>query len=841
MDSKSLEETPTLVGASIRSIVEEEAHLDPPTLSKNPSKLHFKSSEDPERDYTTLNELEHEGALTNEDQVYDQLLDDVGKLKEVVPHDAAIPIEEEPTTETTEATETSANPSKSSSKKKRSKKKKKKTTSVTQTIEKVEEDKFGADNEVVVVDIVKKEEPKVAETSSTIYEVASKTKADDISLEDLIDSQIASISEFSTDLKTKKSKKKKSKKKSPSPSDKPVPEALPEHAIASDVAQVVPAGVPEGVFSPLVQSRSQSTVRSPNQDSLPEKPHLAKGNSYKGTTEFSTTKADLEKVSSKISSELRAGRRPVRDDLARVANSSDYLRSLSRSRTRMPSVEAIKTVNDLAGEGVLLNDTEYHYSIDNAIDLKVVQEDLEEDVDDTIVVEKEAESAEEPKEETVQDSVEAITSQESAVSDEAEAEAELNEAPAAEETEDPIVEETGPAVEEPKEAETVENEPVAEVEPSEEAIESETVEKSAADTENLEEPIAEEEIVTDSGKVVQTETTEDKEAEIEQVTTEKAEKEEAETEESEKVEEVKKVVIETNKDDTEVTNDVEVHRIEAVEDEVKVDETEDIIANEEATEDLPVDESKEEEEVAPTTKEFEAESKEAENVETEENIPTEEIDIAEDELESVTKGTAEINLDDETDKLIKELEDHIVSSEVETKADESEETEAKADEIEEIEGTNDLEIKKDTEPEVETKKDSSEPTEDKEEETAKEVVPESESVVEEEEELHEPTKEEIIEMLKDEPVYLYTSLAGGGFHMPQRTNKLVTILTANRIPFTYRDLGTDDEARGVWRRYSNGRMLPGIVRGKDDIIGNWEEIEEANEDYRVRELIYETL
>ncbi|OUT22738.1 hypothetical protein CAS74_002483 [Pichia kudriavzevii] len=92
---------------------------------------------------------------------------------------------------------------------------------------------------------------------------------------------------------------------------------------------------------------------------------------------------------------------------------------------------------------------------------------------------------------------------------------------------------------------------------------------------------------------------------------------------------------------------------------------------------------------------------------------------------------------------------------------------------------------------------------------------------------------------EDEPVYLFTSFAGG-FHVTTRTNRLVTILTANRIKFEYRDLGTDEEAKKVWRRYSGGKTLPGIVRGKDDYIGNWEDIEEANEDYRVRSMIYES-
>ncbi|CCF57437.1 hypothetical protein KAFR_0C04460 [Kazachstania africana CBS 2517] len=90
-----------------------------------------------------------------------------------------------------------------------------------------------------------------------------------------------------------------------------------------------------------------------------------------------------------------------------------------------------------------------------------------------------------------------------------------------------------------------------------------------------------------------------------------------------------------------------------------------------------------------------------------------------------------------------------------------------------------------------------------------------------------------------EPVYIFTSLAGGGFHMIPRTNRLSTILQANRVDFTYRDLGTDDEARKVWKTYGRGRSLPSVVRGRDNIIGNWEEIEEINEDYKLRQAIYE--
>lgn len=99
--------------------------------------------------------------------------------------------------------------------------------------------------------------------------------------------------------------------------------------------------------------------------------------------------------------------------------------------------------------------------------------------------------------------------------------------------------------------------------------------------------------------------------------------------------------------------------------------------------------------------------------------------------------------------------------------------------------------------------------------------------------------EELRKHLEAQPVYVFTSFAGG-MQIVHRTNRLATILKGNGIEFTQRDLGTDDEAKKIWRRYSAGRTLPGVVRG-DDFIGNWEEIDEANEDYQVRALVYETL
>ncbi|ODV62519.1 uncharacterized protein ASCRUDRAFT_135796 [Ascoidea rubescens DSM 1968] len=91
---------------------------------------------------------------------------------------------------------------------------------------------------------------------------------------------------------------------------------------------------------------------------------------------------------------------------------------------------------------------------------------------------------------------------------------------------------------------------------------------------------------------------------------------------------------------------------------------------------------------------------------------------------------------------------------------------------------------------------------------------------------------------KLETVNIFTSLAGGGFLMIPRTNRLAGILEANQIEFTYKDLGTDEEAKKIWKRYGQGRTLPGVVKGKDDIVGNWEEIDHYNESYVLREKIY---
>ncbi|CEP22377.1 unnamed protein product [Cyberlindnera jadinii] len=290
------------------------------------------------------------------------------------------------------------------------------------------------------------------------------------------------------------------------------------------------------------------------------------------------------------------------------------------------------------------------------------------------------------------------------------------------------------------------------------------------------------------------------------------------------------------------TKSVAVEESESIEESVPVnleDEESDIV--EESVKDTrPLEDSKALKDVDPV-------EKASLNVPSVETDKPDLDDLSDDKsIGQLSEGVSKLSVADATEKLISEIEG-VLGADV-TKENEDEvdqEAENLADENEENCSSKELESRESVDETEEPEEVTSKKLEtDESEETVSKNEPASVDKAKVDDgfdDLHEPSKDEIIELLKDEPVYIFTSLAGGGFFMPQRTNKLATILTANRIPFTYRDLGTDEEARNVWRRYSKGRSPPGVVRGKDDIIGNWEEIEEANEDYRVRELIYETL
>ncbi|KAK7678862.1 hypothetical protein QCA50_018164 [Cerrena zonata] len=185
----------------------------------------------------------------------------------------------------------------------------------------------------------------------------------------------------------------------------------------------------------------------------------------------------------------------------------------------------------------------------------------------------------------------------------------------------------------------------------------------------------------------------------------------------------------------------------------------------------------------------------------------------------------------------------IEAKDIEAKDVEAKDTESKDIESKDIE-SKDIEAKdtesKDTESkDIESKDEDQKDTETKDEtkEIAAETKPESK--VADDDLDFDVSPEEIRKHLESQPVFIFTSFAGGMQIIP-RTNRLATILQANSVKFEYRDLGTDESAKKIWKRSANGRTLPGVVRG-DDLIGNWEEIDEANEEYKLRELLYETL
>ena len=156
--------------------------------------------------------------------------------------------------------------------------------------------------------------------------------------------------------------------------------------------------------------------------------------------------------------------------------------------------------------------------------------------------------------------------------------------------------------------------------------------------------------------------------------------------------------------------------------------------------------------------------------------------------------------------------------------DEPETKEVKEPETKEVEQIQNEEIKEpETEEVVESKsKDVEEPkSEEVDEPKSKDIVEEPKAkepvaavAVSDDDDLDDLdiSPEEIRKHLEAQPIYIFTSLAGGMQIMP-RTNRLATILQANGIKFEYRDLGTDEEAKKIWKRQANGKTLPGVVRG----------------------------
>ena len=70
----------------------------------------------------------------------------------------------------------------------------------------------------------------------------------------------------------------------------------------------------------------------------------------------------------------------------------------------------------------------------------------------------------------------------------------------------------------------------------------------------------------------------------------------------------------------------------------------------------------------------------------------------------------------------------------------------------------------------------------------------------------------------DPILYMYTSLTSGSSHIITATQRMETILRANRIPFRALDLATDEKARMLWGRRAGkdakgrARKIPALVQ-----------------------------
>ncbi|KAK7521982.1 uncharacterized protein IWZ02DRAFT_429909 [Phyllosticta citriasiana] len=80
----------------------------------------------------------------------------------------------------------------------------------------------------------------------------------------------------------------------------------------------------------------------------------------------------------------------------------------------------------------------------------------------------------------------------------------------------------------------------------------------------------------------------------------------------------------------------------------------------------------------------------------------------------------------------------------------------------------------------------------------------------------------------DQTLYLFTSLTAGSSHIITATSRMETILKANRIPFTYIDTATNEEARKLFQRRAAGKKLPLLVK-EGYVLGDITEVEELNE------------
>ncbi|CAH2355641.1 hypothetical protein CLIB1423_30S00474 [[Candida] railenensis] len=695
------------------------------------------------------------------------------------------------------------------------------------------------------------------------------------------------------------------------------PSLISDENVEYDEQPVIP--IKDGIHTPYFQRDGRSSSRSSSRQPPPDRsgsrsrsrPHLARGDSYKNTHDEDPSRYELparlheesEEIKEEPAAEVeeddrrsRMSRPTMGDSIAaieqaaqmksstsllttgdytnfdvdtpehsqdsklfagRSLSSTNYLRSISRSRSRQPTEKnshgskGVRTqsllnekndadTGELEKEGALLSDDPY--STINGLDTMVEEvlhlkgENTSEQGKKKTPIEKSVEEKKTPIEVE-----EANTSTEGEVSNEIAKESDkTEEVEGSKEVkhneEDVEIHEDKPevAVEEPNSKEVRDAEEEAEAKEVKEPVATDPVEQlelkdsnDKADVSKIEESIKglnlnDSEKNTDVNEPEKEEEVEPATKDIEVVDSEKSLGGLSEAKKGSATEED----IENEDEPVEPKDSEEIPTVEdAIENEPNAEDEQELkpAANKDAENDESVSE-----EVEPLTKRDEEDEPAAKEAEEDAPIATED-----EEVEPVAKEAEE---DAPAAKEAKE--DDPVAKEAEEDAPiatEAEEVEPVAKEAEEDAPA--AKVAEEVEP-VSKESDDSAPVA-KEVEPVAEVAPAAVAEAPGSDEEFDVSPEELRKHLEAQPVYIFTSLIGG-MQVMSRTNRLSTILSGNQVKYTYRDLGTDEEAKKIWRRYANGKLLPGVVRG-DDFIGNFQDIEDANEEYRVRELLYETL
>lgn len=329
--------TPSLVGQSIRGEMRPES-----VNSRGSSRPNIKVSKSPEESTVSLEQLHQEGVLLQDEEELDSILDEEGHIK-----DAALDIS---------AQEGDAEVKPPSN------------IDVKSINEHEEGDSFLAKDEEFIAPASSRDGSKSRSSSvtpNTYNRRSGSTKPLKTSplvhkIEETPEPTIKDVvNEYNEGNYHPFNSEEEQEERQPRRPTRNIPEddvQIPDYAKAIDAENTVPAGAREGSDSPYISSPARSITSNSNGEYVksPQRPHLARGDSYQNTVtnnDFSNTPP------------LNIGERRSRGS-NRSESSLNYLRSISRSRSRVANDKKLIGEDrgtdeaELKEEGALLGD---HY------------------------------------------------------------------------------------------------------------------------------------------------------------------------------------------------------------------------------------------------------------------------------------------------------------------------------------------------------------------------------------------------------------------------------------------------------------------------------------------------